>query len=28
MAGCFYDNTTKDMPIQPNELSKRGGLNV
>ena len=22
------DNTTKDMPIQPNELSKRSGLNV
>ena len=28
MAGCYYDNTTEDMPIQPNELSKRGGLNV
>ncbi len=28
MAGCFYDDTTKDIPIQPNELSKRGGLNV
>ena len=28
MANCLYDNTTKDIPIQPNELSKRGALNV
>ena len=28
MNSCFYDDTTKDMPIQPNELSKKGGLNV
>ena len=28
MANCSYDKTTVDIPIQPNELSKRGGLNV
>lgn len=28
MANCSYDDTTKDMPILPNKLSKKGGLNV
>ncbi len=28
MASCLYDKTTVDIPIQPNGLSKRGGLNV
>lgn len=29
MAGCFYDNTTLDLPITANKDSqKRGGLNV
>jgi len=28
MARCNYDRTTKDIPILPSELSKRGGLNV
>lgn len=28
MAGCVYDSTATDMPIQPNIISKRGDLNV
>ncbi|MGN1336975.1 MAG: hypothetical protein ACI4WW_00665 [Candidatus Coprovivens sp.] len=28
MASCLYDKLTKEIPIQPNELSIRGGLNV
>ncbi len=28
MANCIYDKTTVNIPIQPNKLSKRGGLNV